>query len=119
MPTILDLAGIQHPAEAGDSALLPMKGRSMAGVLSGESDTVYEAGTLIGGEMFGGRWISDGTYKAVLVAPPYGNGTWELYNLAEDPGEVRNIAQENPELLKRLVTAWDQYAANVGVVFPE
>jgi arylsulfatase len=119
MPTILDLAGIQHPAKAGDSALLPMKGRSMAGVLSGESDTVHEPGTLIGGEMFGGRWISDGTHEAVRVAPPYGNGTWKLYNLAEDPGEARNIAQENPDLLERLETAWDQYAADVGVVFPE
>jgi arylsulfatase len=118
MPTILDIAGVQHPAEGGDSSLLPMKGRSMATVLSGESESVYEAGALIAGDMGGGRWISDGTYKAVLVAHPYGGGEWELYNIAEDPGESRNIADENPDLLERLIAAWDQYAADVGVVFP-
>jgi arylsulfatase len=118
MPTILDIARVRHPAEVGDSSLFPMKGRSMAGVLSGESETVYEAGALIAGEMGGGRWISDGTHKAVLVAHPYGDGLWELYNIAEDPGESRNIAEANPDLLERLVAAWDEYAADVGVVFP-
>lgn len=118
MPTILEIAGVRHPAEAGEASLLPMKGRSMAAVLSGESEIVDEAGSLIAGEMFGGRWISDGTHKALLVALPYGNGEWELYNIAEDPGESRNLAEESPDLLERLVTAWDQYAADVGVVFP-
>lgn len=90
----------------------------MAAVLSGESETVRDAGALIAGEMGSGRWISDGTHKAVLVGHPYGDGTWELYNIADDPGESRNIAEQNPEMLERFIAAWDEYAAEVGVVFP-
>ena len=29
-------------------------------------------------------------------------GEWQLYNVAEDPGETRDLANEKPELLKEL-----------------
>ncbi len=67
--------------------------------------------------MFGGRWISDGTHKAVLVAKPYGPGVWELYNLANDPGETHNLAEEKSEMLKQFIEAWDQYVKDVGLAF--
>ena len=118
MPTLLELTGLRHPVAGGDADLLPPMGQSMAGVLAGSTDAVHEPGTLIAGEMFGGRWISDGTHKAVLVVPPYGSDPWELYNVSDDPGEVRDLAQNEPELLQRLITAWDEYAESVGVVFP-
>jgi len=52
----------------------------------------------------------------VSVAPPYGTGTWHLYNLAKDPGETRDLAGTQPETLKKLQAAWDDYAEDVGVV---
>jgi len=36
--------------------------------------------------------------------------------VAMDPGETRNLADEKPEALDRLMQAWDQYAKDVGVV---
>jgi arylsulfatase len=60
--------------------------------------------------------MRQGDFKAVSVAPPYGEGTWHLYNLADDPGETRDLAQEQPETLKKLQAAWDRYADDVGVV---
>jgi arylsulfatase len=113
----IDLTGVDHPADGGDTDLLPMMGRSMATVLAESSDSVHESATVIAGEMFGGRWISNGTHKAVLVAPPYGSDAWELYNVSDDPGELRDLAQNEPELLQRLITGWDEYAESVGVVF--
>jgi arylsulfatase len=90
----------------------------MAGLLTAQDQSVHEDGTLIAGEMLGGRWISDATYKAVLVAEPYGHGVWELYDLQEDPGETRNIAGDMPDVLDRMIDAWNEYAEEVGVLFP-
>ena len=39
-------------------------------------------------------------YKAVSIAPPYGNGDWQLYNVVDDPGETLDIAKAQPEVLK-------------------
>ena len=32
-----------------------------------------------------------------------GEGTYELYNLAEDPGEQNNLAKAQPERLKKML----------------
>ncbi len=60
--------------------------------------------------------MRQGDFKAVSVAPPYGSGNWHLYNVVDDPGETRDLAKEQPEILKRLQAAWDRYARDVGVV---
>ena len=60
--------------------------------------------------------MRQGDFKAVSVAPPYAEGTWHLYNVVDDPGETRDLANEHPEILQRLRAAWDQYATDVGVV---
>ncbi len=88
----------------------------MKGVLNGSAGAVHAAGDFIGGEMVNGKWMRQGDYKAVSVAPPYGPGDWHLYNTVKDPGETRDLAEEKPELLARLRAAWDRYAKDVGVV---
>jgi hypothetical protein len=63
--------------------------------------------------------MRQGEFKAVSVSPPYGVGTWHLYNLGNDPGETRDLGKEQPETLDRLIAAWDRYAEEVGVVLTE
>ncbi len=118
MPTMLELAGLQHPEQFEGRDVLPMRGHSMIGLLNQSEEFVYGADEYIGGEMFGGRWLRKGDYKAVLVPKPYGDGEWQLYNVVKDPGETKNLANEKPELFKELQLAWDRYAAETGVVFP-
>jgi arylsulfatase A-like enzyme len=36
------------------------------------------------------------------------NGEWELYDLAEDRGETQNLAKQNPEKLRELVSLWEK-----------
>ncbi len=119
MPTVLDLVGIPHPKEYQGRKLERMRGKSLTGLLSGSAKSVYSEDDLVGGEMQNGKWMRQGDFKAVSVAPPYGTGIWHLYNLADDPGETRDLAKEQPETLKKLQAAWDSYAANVGVVLIE
>ena len=116
MPTILELAGIPHPEEYRGQPVERMRGRSLKGVLTGSAKAVYEEDDLVGGEMQNGKWMRQGDLKAVSVAPPYGSGSWQLHDVANDPGETRDLAKEQPETLKELQAAWERYAEDVGVV---
>jgi arylsulfatase len=116
MPTVLEMAGLDHPKMFRGRDVARMSGRSLSGVLSGARKSVYGADEFVGGEMQNGKWMRQGDFKAVSVAPPYGSGTWHLYNLADDPSETRDLAKEQPETLERLVAAWNRYADDVGVV---
>ena len=62
-----------------------------------------------------GKWHL-GDYKASSVPKPYGEGKWRLYNLKTDPGETTDLSADNPELLKKIVDGWKQYADEVGVL---
>jgi arylsulfatase len=116
MPTVLGLAGIAHPEEYQGRQIERMRGKSLQGVLTGSNKAVYDADDLVGGEMQNGKWMRQGDYKAVSVAPPYGTGIWHLYHLADDPGETHDLAKEQPDTLKELQAAWGRYADDVGVV---
>jgi len=118
MPTILEFAGIPHPAEYQGRQVERMRGQSLRGLLTGSTEAIYDDNDLVGGEMVNGKWMRQGDFKAVSVAPPYGSGNWQLYNVVDDPGETRDLANEQPELLQRLQAAWDDYARDVGVVLP-
>lgn len=116
MPTILDIAGIDHPEQFKGRKVEALRGRSLKDVLTGEVDAAYESDTFIGGEMGNGMWMRQGDFKAVAVAPPYGSGEWHLYNVADDPGETQDLAETHSELLDKLKAEWSVYADDVGVV---
>ena len=116
MPTILELTGTKHPKEFGGRKVEPMMGRSFSEILAGSEAELYGGDEYISGEMFNGKWTRKGDFKAMSVAPPYGPGKWQLYNMADDPGETRDLAKEKPGLLKELQAAWERYASDVGVV---
>lgn len=119
MPTMLEMAGIKHPDVFNGNPMEPMLGRSMAGLLSGEQDEVYGAEEFIGGELQNGKWMRQGSMKAVAVAPPYGSGEWQLFELMSDPGETTDLATEQPGVLAKLIQAWEAYAVKNGIVLME
>ena len=116
MPTLLELADVEHPDQYRGRDVARMRGRSLTGVAFGNQDHTYAEDAIIAGEMMNGRWVLQGDYKATAVAPPFGDGHWWLYNISEDPGETRDLSEERAELLEELITAWERYAEDVGVV---
>jgi len=119
MPTLLDYAGVDHPETYRGRTLEPLSGNSLRPILVGKAEAVYGDDTFVGGEMQNGKWMRQGNYKGVTVAPPYGDGQWRLFDVAKDPGETNNLAAEKPELLNRLQEAWDGYAQEVGVILTQ
>lgn len=118
MPTILELAKIQHPSSYNGHGVLPMQGRSFAALLAGEGGG-HEFAPNLGWELFGKRGFRHGDWKVVLMPPPYGAGQWQLFNLKSDPGETKDLAASNPDKLKELTTLWDDYAKVNQVILPD
>lgn len=40
---------------------------------------------------------------------------WELYNLANDPTETKNLAKESVEMVKTMKLEYEDWAKKVGV----
>lgn len=106
MPTVLELAGVEYPAEFRGQAIDPMDGRSVVQVLKGNSiephDTLYFNDKGQQSVIFKGRWkllIEPGWYLQTSAKP----GTaYELYDLHADPSESVNLAKQHPEMVQRL-----------------
>ena len=118
LPTILDLVGVEMatskggrpvPAPAGASFTASMGDVSAA---STHPEQYYE--------QMGHRGMYRDGWSAVVcreARTPFSEEVWELHNLAEDPTESRNLADEYPEKVAELVEAWER-AAWANQVFP-
>lgn len=116
-PTVLELAGVEHPGSSyRGREIEPMRGRSLVGYLSGAVDSVHDAETGTGWELFGRRAIRQGDWKALYLPAPYGPGAWQLYDLSADPGEIHDLAADHPDKLAELVGLWDRYVEDNGVI---
>jgi arylsulfatase A-like enzyme len=109
-PTLLDIAGIQG---TGGRA---MTGRSLWPVLSGAADHIYSQDTPIGMEVSGNAALYRGDFKLVRNLPPYGDGTWKLYNLADDPGETRDLGTAEAARVQSMLADYQAYAKSMGVL---
>jgi arylsulfatase len=118
LPTILELAGVTHPGTTfqGREVVLP-RGKSWISHLRSDQPIYDEYQDFTGWELFGQRAIRRGNYKAVFIAKrPYPDETkWELYDLTHDKGELEDLAEEKPELLKELIELWVKYENEMGV----
>ncbi len=111
-PTLADLSGVE--SEIPDAR--PMSGRSLAPLLRGEADAVYGPEDAIAVEVSGNSAFIQGDYKITRNQLPFGDGTWRLYNLKADPGEVDDLAATEPERLDAMLASYDAYAERVGVI---
>jgi arylsulfatase len=118
-PTFLELAGISYPSSYAGREVAPMRGRSIVPLLTGQRDLVRGDDEPVGFELLGWRGVRVGDWKVTWISKPFGAGDWQLFDLAADPGETRDLAQQKPELLQRMVAQWETYAKEVGVVLPE
>ncbi|KAI1366861.1 alkaline-phosphatase-like protein [Xylaria arbuscula] len=116
-PTILDMAGVKHPAPTYQGReIVGMRGKSMVPYLAKQAETIHEKDFINGWETCGRAACRRGDWKIVFIPKPKGPERWQLYNLAKDPGEVHDLAEQEPEKLKELLKLWDIYVLETGVI---
>jgi arylsulfatase A-like enzyme len=118
LPTLLDLAGVGIPAELEGTAQAELDGVSLTYLLPPGGASAPELHDTQYFEMFGSRAIYHRGWKAVTFHPigplyddqnpnaPFDADVWELYHVAQDLSESRDLAPEQPELLAELVELW-------------
>ncbi len=118
-PTILDLAGVEHPGEEFQGRkIYPMDGISLLNWLEGAEKAAHDPNKAQCWELYGRRGVRKGDWKAEFYEEPHGSNTWELYNLREDPSEMKDLATEYPAKMKELIDDWQAYALKYDVVLP-
>ena len=113
MPTLLELTGTKSDTPPGKH---PIDGRSLVPALRDVAVDVHPPQEATGFETAGHAGVFKGSYKLVRVGAPVGDGQWRLFDLANDPGETRDLAAEQPQRLAEMLTDYETYAARVGVL---
>ncbi len=114
-PTLYAMAGITPPEKIDGISPAPVQGRSMAAYFGGGDGPVHD--DYIGWELFGSRAIRKGDWKLLWVNRFDGTpGRWELFNIAKDPAETRDLAATEPGKLAELKADWADYVARNGVI---
>ncbi|VGO20698.1 arylsulfatase [Pontiella sulfatireligans] len=94
MPTIAALSGAKTPGNAQGISIVPALQNKP---LKRDKDMYWEFGS--------GQAIRRGDMKLVTK----NQKPWELYNLAIDRSETRNLASQMPELVQELSTSWNTW----------
>jgi arylsulfatase len=115
-PTLLELAGVQHPSTYKGRKVAPVQGKSWVGMLNGRTPSPREADDWLGWELFGNSAIRQGDWKISRHNEPFGTGNWQLFNLAEDLGEQYDLSDKFPAKKKALIALWDEYVKRNGVI---
>jgi arylsulfatase len=109
MATCIDVAGATFPERHGGGKTVPPEGRSLVPTFDGDSierDALYW-------EHEGKRAIREGEWKLVARGP---GAPWELYNLANDRVELKNLAREEPDRVRRMREKWEAWARRSQVL---
>jgi arylsulfatase len=120
LPTVLDLAQVKldKPDEYHGKPVIAPQGISFAQRIFPGAPAPQLSPAFAAGEMFGRRYVREGRWKAVNIPPPTGSGHWELFDVEADPGEVHDLARQNPQQIAKMVKDWNRYAEEKGVVPP-
>jgi arylsulfatase len=118
MPTLLEVAGAEYPKTNEGHDLPPLLGKSWMPMLEGKTESPRNEQDYIAWEVFGNRAVRQGDWKIRWLYKPLGKGDWELYNLASDPSERKDLAAERPDKLKALLALWDSYVKANNVIIP-
>jgi len=114
-PTVLEAAGLPMLPEQH------VDGVSFAAALKDPSATNHDRALYWHFPHWGnqggvpGSAVRQGDWK--LIDWSWGRGT-ELFNLADDPGERKNLAQEKPEVVARLRKILEEFHAETKAIMP-
>jgi arylsulfatase A-like enzyme len=116
-PTILDLAGVAHPGATFDGRpVVPLMGKSMLALLSGQAERVHGPDHVTGWELQGRKALRKGDWKIVYSNTPWGRAGWELFDLSRDRAEQHDLSATHPDKLRELVDEYERWAKRTGTL---
>ncbi|KAF2143938.1 uncharacterized protein K452DRAFT_268447 [Aplosporella prunicola CBS 121167] len=119
LPTVLELAGLAHPAPWFQGReVAGLRGRSWGALLAAAEDDVVaydEEAPIVAWEQIGVAAVRRGQWKAVFLPPPKGKGGWELYDLSRDLGEIDDLSEREPAKLKEMMKYYETYFQETGM----
>lgn len=137
VPTVLECLQLEPPLQLRGVAQSPLEGVSLAGCFNDAKASSRHRTQYF--EMFGHRALYHDGWRAVCPVPGpsfkeagVGFGmmdlteeklreldatAWELYEVSRDASETKNVAKENPALLRELIALWYAEAGKYKV-FP-
>ena len=120
-PTILNLVGVDiHDGSWLGQEVEPIVGVDFSEFLAGASSQVHDDFDSIGYELGGNSALFKGDYKIVINRTGQSETEWHLFNIRTDPGEARDLAQEQPALLEEMLADYESYVqANNVLPMPE
>ncbi len=108
MPTVLQVSGAKYPDEFNGFNIIPEQGVSLVPTFGGA--TLPARPQFI--EHEGNRMVREGDWKLVAIH----DRPWELYNLAQDPTEMRDQTAAQPARAKKMAADWETWAQNSMVI---
>ena len=111
MATCVDLAGAEYPEVYKGHEIIPMEGESLV--------PLFKYGTRVGHDYLGFEHFNESALisrDGWKIVRPGVKAEWELYNLNEDRSEKHNIADQHPEILARMIEAYDEWTRRCMVV---
>ena len=116
MPTLTEVSGAVYPSERNGVKVTPLEGVSLVPLFRGKAPLPERAICL---QHEGACAITKGRWKLVLGKRfPY-PAKWELYDLAEDPCEMTDLAAKRPDLVAGLSAEWRAWAVRTGSPVPD
>jgi len=115
-PTFLETGNAQYPT---DGSVKPILGESMVDFLAGKSDAIHDDDYVTVLSHRGRSYLRQGTWKIVTTDGPFDESNFELYNVVADPGEIYDLAEDEPEKLAELIELWRVERKNLGIILPQ
>lgn len=115
-PTILDVADASYP---DDGSVRPMLGESASRFLAGEVDAVHDENYVTALYSVGRAFLRQGNWKISNLDGPFNETKFELFDLANDPGEMIDLADDEPEKFAEMIQLWRAERKRLGIILPE
>lgn len=116
MPTLLDIADVEHKTQFKGRTVKAMQGQSVLDLFNGEVSKPYAGASKVGYEFLGFKAYFDGDWKILNLPKPMGKGDWELFNIHKDPAELNDLSEQHPEKRQMLIDQYEQYKIENGVI---
>lgn len=116
-PSLLEIARVPYPETWNNKPVAAPVGRSIWSYVQGKTPHVHPPEFVFAQEHRDAASLRMGDWKMVNQRNAADTSFFELYNLAADPSEQTDVANQHPAIKTTLLSHWEQFKAKNGVVF--